>query len=317
MNLGHLKDTMEQCHEDGKPIALITCTTGTTDAFAVDDVKGVVRARDEFVEKYDPGYYPHVHADAVIGWAWMVFKNYDFENNPLEFDPELKNDIYVVASKLMHNHYADSIGLDFHKTGYTPYVSSLFLLKNGEDFELLRRPAEDEAYLFHFGAYNPGEYSLESSRGASGALAAWANLKYFGTEGYQVLLARLIEAELLIRKLINSQKEMIVVNPEDHGFVTLFRVYPDGTNAKATYRAEFNGEIDDELEKNNSYNYRFIHEINRRQREEKGPFLSFTSNHRLNRNGKPIAALKIYPMTPYSNTEAMLEIMAGILAVKA
>ncbi|GAG94980.1 unnamed protein product, partial [marine sediment metagenome] len=180
MNLDELAKALEECHEAGKPIGLITCTTGTTDAFGVDDVKGVVKVRDRFVAKFNPGYTPHVHADAVIGWAWMAFRNYDFDENPLGFSPELRDDLRSAAAKLRNNHFADSIGIDFHKTGYTSYVSSLFLLKNGDDFELLRRPAEEEAYLFHFGAYNPGEYSLESSRAASGALAAWANLKFFG-----------------------------------------------------------------------------------------------------------------------------------------
>jgi L-2,4-diaminobutyrate decarboxylase len=316
MNLGELRRIIEECHDAGKPIALITCTTGTTDAFGVDDVKGIVEIRDEFVKKYGLDYKPHVHADAVIGWPWMAYRNYDFQANPLGLSPEVKDDLYQVAAKFRDFHLADSIGIDFHKSGYTPYISSLFLLKNGDDFELLRRPADEEAYLFHFGAYNPGEYSLESSRAASGALAAWANLKFFGIEGYQVMLARLVEAERAVRKDISSRQDMVVVNPDDHGFVTLYRIYPEGTDARATYKAEFNGEIDDKLEEHNRYIYAFSTEVNRRQREEDGPFLSFTSNHRLNKNGKPIAALKVFPMTPYADANTMREIMASILAAK-
>jgi L-2,4-diaminobutyrate decarboxylase len=316
MDLDELGDALEECHKAGKPVGLIVCTTGTTDAFAVDDVRGVVRIRDEFVAKCDPGYTPHVHVDAVIGWAWMAFKDYDFDENPLGFSPGLRDDLRGVAGKLANNHLADSIGIDFHKTGYAPYVSSLFLLKDGDDFELLRRPPEKEAYLFHFGAYNPGEYSLESSRAASGALAAWANLKFFGTEGYQAMLARLVDAERIIRELISSRQDLVVVNPDDHGFITLYRAYPEGTEAQITYRAEFDGEIDDELEEHNRYIYELATEISRRQREEGGPFLSFTTNHRVNKHGKPIAALKIFPMTPYADADAMHDIMDGILAAK-
>jgi glutamate/tyrosine decarboxylase-like PLP-dependent enzyme len=316
MNLDELRKTMAECHKAGKPVALINCTTGTTDAFAVDDVRGVVEIRDEFVKKYNLDYKPHVHADAVIGWAWMAYRNYDFQANPLGLSPGLKDDLYQVAAKFKYLHYADSIGLDFHKSGYTPYISSLFLLKNGNDFELLKRPAGEEAYLFHFGAYNPGEYSLESSRAASGSLAAWANLKLFGIEGYQVMLARLVDVERAIRKDINSRQDMVVVNPDDHGFVTLYRVYPEGTDAVETYKAEFSGEMDDKLAEHNKYILAFSTEVNRRQREENGPFLSFTSNHRVNKNGKPVAALKVFPMTPYADASTMKEVMAGIIAAK-
>ena len=130
------------------------------------------------------------------------------------------------------------------------------------------------------------------------------------------MLARLVDAESTIRALINAQKDMVIVNPDDHGFVTLYRVYPEGTDAKVTYGAEFDGEIDDKLEEHNKYICELSAEINRRQREENGPFLSFTTNHRLNKTGKPIAALKIFPMTPYADADTMHEVMAGILAAK-
>ena len=40
------------------------------------------RAR-RIVREFALDYVPHVHADAVIGWAWSVFNDYDFEENPL------------------------------------------------------------------------------------------------------------------------------------------------------------------------------------------------------------------------------------------
>ena len=60
---------------------------GTTDAFGVDDLDAIADLRDRLVEDYGLDYTPHVHADAVIGWAWSVFNDYDFERNPLGFAP--------------------------------------------------------------------------------------------------------------------------------------------------------------------------------------------------------------------------------------
>jgi L-2,4-diaminobutyrate decarboxylase len=130
------------------------------------------------------------------------------------------------------------------------------------------------------------------------------------------MLARLVDAERIIRKLVSSQQDLVVVNPDDHGFVTLYRAYPKATDAQTTYRAEFEGEIDDLLEEHNRRIYELAAEISRRQREEGGPFLSFTTIHRVNRNGKSIVALRIFPMTPYAGTDAMHEIVAGMLAAK-
>ncbi|MFC2159008.1 pyridoxal phosphate-dependent decarboxylase family protein, partial [Acidobacteriota bacterium] len=316
MNLEHLREILEDSHRQGKPIGMICGTTGTTDAFGVDDIKGIVEIRDEFVKNHHLEYTPHVHADSVIGWAWLVYKDYDFETNPMELSDGLKEDIKDVSDKFQNLHMADSMGIDFHKTGYTPYISSLFLLKDSEDFDLIHRPPEDEAYLFHFGTYNPGEYSLESSRSAAGALAAWANLKLFGIEGFQAILARLVEAERILRKKIESSPDMLVVNPDDHGFVTLYRIYPPGTEPHDMYARELNGTEDEKLRQHNTYLYDVSSEINRLQREENGPFLSYTSNHKLNKNSQPIAALKVYPMSPFVTEEAIDMIMDGINKAK-
>ena len=157
---------------------------------------------------------------------------------------------------------------------------------------------------------------MESSRSAAGALAAWANLKYFGLEGFQVMLARLVKMERLLRSFIDEHPEMVVVNTEDHGFVTLYRVYPAGCDAKQAFEAEFSGQADEQLVEHNTYLYKVSTEINRRQREERGPFLSFTSNHRTNANGVPIAALKVFPTTPFADEDGMKAVARSITESK-
>jgi glutamate/tyrosine decarboxylase-like PLP-dependent enzyme len=306
MDMGQLREAMREYLGAGKPVALINCTTGTTDAFGVDDVKEAVAIRDQLAEEYSLDYKPHVHADAVIGWPWMCFRDYDFAGNPLGFSDDLAHELQDGASRFRHLGLADSIGFDFHKTGYTSYVSSLYLAKDGEaQLDLLRRPVEEMAYLFHFGAYNPGEYTLESSRSALGPLAAWANLKYFGVEGYQVLLARLVESQMAVRHLLAAHEDVIVVNPKDHGFVTLLRVYPRGIDAQQAYKKEFEGKNEDGLAAHNRFLYEMANELFRMHREEGGPLLSFTTNHRPNLVGSSIAALKVFPMSPHTNVETL------------
>lgn len=308
MNLKHLEETMEQCYKEGKPVAMIVATMGTTDAFAIDDIRGIREICDRLAEKYNVKQKPFIYADAVIGWAWSVFNTYDFKNNPMEFSEDTLKAIDECREKIKDINLADAIGIDFHKTGFTCYNCSMICMKDSEDVEILARGREQMAYLYQFSAYTPGEYTLECSRGGGYALSAWCNLKYFGLEGYRAILGNLIESEKSLRKVIGKEDSMVCVNEDDHGSVTLFRVYPKTLGeklnvenfAKDQYKKEFEDEnYREELKKHNDYQFKISQEIQRMLFEENGPALSFTSKFRLTPYGEPIAAIKAYPMSPY------------------
>src|SRR6185436_865836 len=78
-----LRDVLKQ----GRKVAAIVATMGTTDAFGLDDLAAIIEIRDRLRDEFSLAYTPHIHADAVIGWAWSVFNDYDFANNPLGFQP--------------------------------------------------------------------------------------------------------------------------------------------------------------------------------------------------------------------------------------
>ena len=311
MNLEHLEQVMEECYAQGKPIAEIVATCGSTDAFGVDDIKGIREVVDRFVEKHHLDYRPFIYADAVIGWAWSVFNAYDFKANPLEFSAEALEAIKACCEKVQYLHMADGIGIDFHKTGFSSYNCTLVMIKDKQDVDLLVREHDAMAYLYQFSAYTPGTYTLECSRGGNYALAAWCNIKYFGLEGYQAILGELIEAQITLRHVIEKEPSLVCLNPEDHGFVTLFRVYPESLKetiseenfAKVQYKQEFNNEAyEKDLEKFNAYQIKMAAALRKLAFEENGPALSCTSSFRLNKNGKPVAALKAYPMTPFRSS---------------
>ena len=185
IDLLHLEQAARTALSSGKKIAAIIATLGTTDAFGLDDLQGIVALRDTLVEEFQLAYCPHIHADAVIGWAWSVFNEYDFESNPLGFRPRTLRALAGTCRRIRHLSLADSIGVDFHKTGFAPYISSLVLVKNREDLQLVTRHAEQMPYLYHFGEHRPGMYTLETSRAGTGPLAALANFRLFGEQGLQ------------------------------------------------------------------------------------------------------------------------------------
>jgi hypothetical protein len=135
----------------GRRIACIVATMGTTDAFGLDDLAAIVRVRDEAVRAHGLDYVPHVHADAVIGWAWSVFNDYDWDVNALGFRHRTVRALAGTSRRIRHLGLADSIGVDFHKTGFTPYISSAVLLKDKHDFAYLTRADEDTPYIFQSG----------------------------------------------------------------------------------------------------------------------------------------------------------------------
>ena len=188
IDLAQLADAARTALGSGKKIAAIIATMGTTDAFGLDDLQAIVALRDSLVDEFQLSYRPHIHADSVIGWAWSVFNDYDFQDNPLEFRPRTLRALAGACRRIRHLALADSMGIDFHKTGFAPYISSLVLVKDRADLQLLMRDPQQMPYLYHFGDHRPGMYTLETSRAGTGPLTALANFRFFGEQGLRVAL---------------------------------------------------------------------------------------------------------------------------------
>ena len=95
----------------------------------------------------------------------------------------MKSDVPPGAChRIRHLKRADSVGIDFHKTGFAPYVSSLFLVRDQIDLERLVRGRAEMPYLFQTGERHPGVFTLETSRGGGGVLGSLASLLLLGRE---------------------------------------------------------------------------------------------------------------------------------------
>ena len=295
-----LESAARQLLQEGRRIVAMIATMGSTDAFGIDDLGAIVALRDRLVAEYDLDYRPHIHADAVIGWAWSVFNDYDFEENTLGFRPRTIRALAGTCRNISQLPLADSIGIDFHKTGFTPYVSSLFLASDRADLQLLVRGREQMPYLFQSGERHPGVYTLETSRSGSGVLAAYANLQLFGIEGMRVLLGHLVEMAELLREHLEGHGFSTVLNSENFGTVTLFRVYPDGVDTWTVKDRELSDEsARDELLAHNDYNRRVFRFMYDQAMDGQGAHISMTNCYRHTDYGEPIVALKSYMLSPF------------------
>jgi glutamate/tyrosine decarboxylase-like PLP-dependent enzyme len=317
VDLEALEQAARQTIQSGRRIAAMIATMGSTDAFGLDDLQAIVALRDRLVEEYQLDYCPHVHADAVIGWAWSVFNDYDFLTNPLGFRGRTVRALAAAHHRIQHLRLADSIGFDFHKTGFAPYTSSLILFRKRNDLGLIARDREQMPYLYQSGEYHPGMFTLETTRSGMGPMAALANLLLFGREGLQTLLGHTVEMAEVLRELIEAHPNVSVLNGDNVGPVTLFRVYPQGIDTfTVKQREREDPAYRESLRAHNEYNRRIFERVNAGALSGRGVAISLTDSYRETEYGEPIVALKSYVLSPFVDEDRMASIIRHVLAAR-
>ncbi|MDB5347190.1 MAG: pyridoxal-dependent decarboxylase domain protein [Schlesneria sp.] len=304
--------------KSGAKIAAIVATMGTTDHFGLDDLASIHEIRDRLVDEFKLDYTPHIHADAVIGWAWAVFNDYDFQKNPLDFRHRTVRALAGAKRRIQKLPLADSLGIDFHKTGFCPYVSTLFLVKDATDLEMISRQQSDTPYLFHDGHYHPGRYTLETSRSGSGPLAALANLRLFGKDGLRSLLGHIVAMAEELREHLEGHAATTVCNRGNFGPVTLFRVYPDGIDTFGILDHELKeAKYREKLLAHNEYNRRIFHLVQAEAVKGNGVVISLTDCYRETDYGEPMVALKSYILSPFAEEKYVDAVLESLWKARA
>ncbi|RTQ95072.1 pyridoxal phosphate-dependent decarboxylase family protein [Lysinibacillus telephonicus] len=311
MDLDDLRLKLEKVIQNGGIPVYIVATTGATDSFGIDDVKAIKEIAAEIEEKYQLKPI-HIHADSAMGGFYSFFREYDFMNNPLQFEEEVLTSLKKINNRMKYIHLADSCCFDFHKLGQNPYNASLYLVKNGQDFGLLDLEEFDTPYVGNrgYGSYHTG-YTLECSRMGS-AISIYASLLAFGVEGYQQLLANYIRVNLAFRKkLITNFPRIGITNSETIGPITTFRLYEN----KAKWDLEIRGKLKvDEIEKTNELNDRLF-EILGKNREDvffgdtKKQCMVYASD---SKERLPVYVAKFFSISPYTTIEHLDHITTAL-----
>jgi L-2,4-diaminobutyrate decarboxylase len=300
MNLEDLKAKMEKVISEGGIPIYVLATMGTTDTFGIDDIQGIKVITSELEQKYNlkPIY---IHADSAMGCMFTFFNEYDFEKNPLNFEDSVCSVLKRYQQKFKSIHLADSMVFDFHKLGQTPYITSLFLLKNKEDLRYVNLDASETPYVGNrgYGSYHTS-YTLECSRMGS-AISIYASLLSMGIEGYQSLLANYIRVNIAFRDSLLREFTNVAVTNEVSP-VTTFRFYPD----KVLWKEELEGKLTkDEVIRINKYNSEFAELIGV---EREKVYFGNTSKQRLidvcdDEKRVPVYAHKFFSISPYTTIE--------------
>jgi len=162
------------------PIMACVAVCGSTEESAIDRVDEILSIRAMAERKL--GVTFHIHADACYGgYAASITRG---AANERQTAKEIRGALGVPhwppeewvrsVSALEH---VDSVSIDPHKLGYTPYPAGVFLLKDRRARELVAvdppylAPAADDPGDSVF----PGRFIFEGSKPGAAAAAAWLN----------------------------------------------------------------------------------------------------------------------------------------------
>ncbi|EJP86036.1 pyridoxal phosphate-dependent decarboxylase family protein [Bacillus cereus] len=312
MDIEDLEAKMIQVINNGGIPLYILATMGSTDTFTIDDIRKIKESAEAIQKKYKlkPIY---IHADSAMGVFYSFFNNYSFEENPLSFESNVKNVLQYVQDKMQYMSLADSVCFDFHKLGQTPYASSILIVKNHTDLQLMDIEQDDTPYLGNrsYGSYHTG-YTLECSRAGS-AIPMYINLLAFGIEGYQKLLANYIRVNLLFReKLRKALPQVAITNDFTYGPITTFRFYMNGDGQENWEKERIGLATKEEIEDTNRLNIELFNYLGKNRDQV---FFGDTTRscvvdviNSYDRN--PISTLKFFSISPYTTVECIDEIVA-------
>ncbi|MGE6549999.1 pyridoxal phosphate-dependent decarboxylase family protein [Bacillus mycoides] len=312
MDIEDLEAKMINVIENGGIPLYILATMGSTDTFTIDDIEKIKESAESIQKKYKlkPIY---IHADSAMGGFYSFFNNYSFEENPLSFEPNVKDALQLVQGKMQYMSLADSVCFDFHKLGQTPYTSSILIVKNHTDLQLMDIEQNDTPYLGNrsYGSYHTG-YTLECSRAGS-SIPMYINLLAFGIEGYQKLLANYVRVNLLFReKLRKDLPQVAITNDFTYGPITTFRFYMNG-DGQVNWDKERTGlATQEEIEDTNRLNIELFNYLGKSRDQI---FFGDTTRSCVvnvinSCDRKPISTLKFFSISPYTNVECLDEIVA-------
>lgn len=308
MDIDDLRNKMEEVIQQrgGIPVYIVA-TTGATDSFGIDDVQAIRETADEITVRHGLKRI-HIHADSALGGFYCLFNDYDFVTNRLGLEEAVCRELIKIREKMQHLHLADSLCFDFQKLGQTPYLTSLFLVKNGEDLGLLDLHEFETPYVGNrgYGSYHTS-YTLECSR-MSSSIAIYAALMAFGVEGYQQILANYVRVNLAFRsKLLERVPLVAVTNEGNVGPVTTFRFYPE----RVEWVEERTGRATrEQIHRNNEWNCQLFEKFGKKRDIV---FLGDTTRQSLldtvDGQRMPIAAVKFFSISPYTTVETLDQVV--------
>lgn len=301
MDISKMEKIISQKIEKGMKWAGVIACGGTTIQTIVDSIHDIYLMRERVVAKYQLSYKPHIHVDSVVGWVWLFYKSYLFAENKLGLSDIALSKIECMCKLISDVKFADSIGIDFHKTGFCPYASSLILTRDGAEIYKLNDKKPIAIEKLQYGEYSPSSYTLELSRSSTGPLSALTSLKLFGIEGYQKMLGDIIEGVCALVTYLSQEECFEVINKNTNGTCVLFIIKK---NISSISYCNFYEATEEKITDIALYNYRFyLYILNKIKTKDINFFVDYSSGYEKIKHGFHMGILKMQTFNPMLTKE--------------
>ncbi|ELA08142.1 glutamate decarboxylase [Moraxella macacae 0408225] len=198
MDTDALQHTIDTLQKDGKIVACVVATAGTTDAGAIDDIVAI--------RQISKNCGAWLHIDAAWGGALILSNNY--------------------RDKLKGIETADSVTLDFHKHYFQSISCGAFLLKDKNNYRFMHYEAEylNSSYDEEHGVPNLVSKSLQTTRRFD-ALKLWLTVEALGEDLYGSMIDHGVDLTRKVADYIQATDGLeLLVCPQFAS--VLFRVIP-------------------------------------------------------------------------------------------
>lgn len=204
MDIVKLEAEIQKCINEKTPILAVISIVGTTEEGMIDHIDKVIEIRKK-IEKQNAWFYYHIDA-AYGGYVRSIFLDENGDFIPFENIKKkhkeygiFQNDINW-PSQDVYNSFksmgeADSITIDPHKMGYSPYAAGGIAIR---DIKMRNAISYFATYVFDTKVNIPdllGAYMMEGSKAGATAAAIWTNHNVvpLNITGYGKLIGHSIE----------------------------------------------------------------------------------------------------------------------------
>jgi glutamate/tyrosine decarboxylase-like PLP-dependent enzyme len=313
VDVGIFEKTLEGLLAKNRPIACVIVSGGNTLHLAVDNVNDICNVVDKLAYKYRLTYKPYIYLDSVVGWPWIFFCDYNFRKNELSIPEKILKKIKYVVDKLRGINRVDGFGVDFHKTGFCPYISSLFISKKGSELHSIHA---DEVRLLEQNEYGNNfsqHHMIEHSRSVAPIFSAYVALKIAGKNGFRSYIVNMLEVTDTVVSVLSSNG-FEHLNSFSCGFASVF--CPICVSRDYSYHTLLNGSVED-IRDYNFYVFQLFHYLSDRKNNGIGDFvLRFLPQYGTAKSGENVSVIVVYPMAISSSADSIKPVLEQIVAAK-
>lgn len=293
---------IESCLKNETPIACIIISGGNTMHSVVEDINKIKKIINYYVDKFDVTYTPYIYYDMVVCWPWLFYKSYDFYNNPLKLENSIIDKIKNISDIFRNTNLADGFGFDFHKGGFSPYVTSLFISKLKCELYSINSPLGEIRRDSNY-------HTFTNSRSTTGIISAWNVLQSVGVQGFQAYIANMLAVIDVIVNVFETSGIKILKENNTFGFTILTWIKSPKISQSFSTVLKHKRLI----KENNNYIYKFTEYL------KKNGNINICVRYlpKYIYEGNLISVMSFLPMTMNLNKENANEIANIILEIKS